>query len=249
MSIKLISINIEGNKHLDERVLPFLLSEKPEVVTLQEVFLSDVEKIKQTLAMEGIFVPMANVNYENEHLPAKGLWGILHLTNLPVRQSGYEYYYGNEEEIPQFFANQEPNSMNRVLVWQIVEKEGTKYCFATTHFTWSKNGETIDLQLKTYQSLSVILDKLPGLVLTGDFNAPRGREIFSSLAKRYQDNIPLEVTTTIDNNLHKAKDEINFVVDGCFSSKDYLVENVRVLPGVSDHMAVVAEVTKTERGL
>lgn len=244
MSIKLISINIEGNKHLENRVLPFLLAEKPEVLTMQEVFVTDVEMIKKALSMDGIFVPMADVNYENEHLPARGLWGILHLTKLPVKEFGYEYYYGVEQQIPQFFAKQDPNSMNRVLVWQAVEKDGKEYWFATTHFTWSKDGETIDLQRQTYETLGQALDKLPGLVLSGDFNAPRGKEIFTQLATRYEDNIPSQITTTIDNNLHKAHADINFVVDGCFSSPEYKVENVRIVSGVSDHMAVVAEVTK-----
>lgn len=244
MSIKLISLNIEGNKHLDDRVLPFLLERKPEVVTLQEVFLSDVPKIEEALGMTGIFIPMADVNYENEHLPARGLWGILHLTKLNAVEASYQYYYGIEDEIPKFFANQDPNSMNRVLVWQVVEKEGQFYRFATTHFTWSKDGQTIDLQKQTYQSMNEILKTFPDVVLTGDFNAPRGREIFTNLSKSYTDNIPQDITTTIDNNLHKAKANIQFVVDGCFTSKEYKASEVEVVDGVSDHMAVVATISK-----
>ncbi len=244
MSIKLISLNIEGNKHLEDRVLPFLLKRKPEVVTLQEVFLSDVPKIEEALGMNGIFIPMADVNYENEHLPARGLWGILHLTKLNAVEASYQYYYGIEDEIPKFFANQDPNSMNRVLVWQVVEKEGQFYRFATTHFTWSKDGQTIDLQKQTYQSMNEILKTFPDVVLTGDFNAPRGREIFTNLSKSYTDNIPQDITTTIDNNLHKAKANIQFVVDGCFTSEEYKASEVEVVDGVSDHMAVVATISK-----
>jgi len=244
MSIKLISLNIEGNKHLEDRVLPFLLERKPEVVTLQEVFLSDVPKIEEALGMNGIFIPMADVNYENEHLPARGLWGILHLTKLNVVEASYHYYYGVEDEIPKFFANQDPNSMNRVLVWQVVEKEGKFYRFATTHFTWSKDGLTIDLQKQAYQSMNEILKTFPDVVLTGDFNAPRGREIFTNLSQTYTDNIPQDLTTTIDNNLHKAKANIQFVVDGCFTSGEYTASEVEVVDGVSDHMAVVATISK-----
>lgn len=244
MSIKLISLNIEGNKHLDDRVLPFLLARKPEVITLQEVFLSDVPKIEEALGMNGIFIPMADVNYENEHLPARGLWGILHLTKLNAVEASYQYYYGIEDEIPKFFANQDPNSMNRVLVWQVVEKEGQFYRFATTHFTWSKDGQTIDLQKQTYQSMNEILKTFPDVVLTGDFNAPRGREIFTSLSETYTDNIPQDIITTIDNNLHKAKANIQFVVDGCFTSGEYKASEVEVVDGVSDHMAVVATISK-----
>lgn len=244
MSIKLVSLNIEGNKHLDNLVLPFLVAEQPEVVTLQEVFLSDVPKIEEALGMTGIFIPMADVNYENEHLPARGLWGILHLTKLKAIEGSYQYYHGVEEEIPDFFARQDPNSMNRVLVWQVVEKDGQLYRFATTHFTWSKEGETIDLQRQTYQSLNQILLTFPDVVLTGDFNVPRGKEIFTNLATSYTDNIPAHITTTIDNNLHKANNNIQFVVDGCFTSKEYRASGVRIVDGVSDHMAVVAEISK-----
>jgi endonuclease/exonuclease/phosphatase family metal-dependent hydrolase len=207
MSIKLISLNIEGNKHLDNLVLPFLVAEKPEVVTLQEVFLPDVPKIEAAF---------------------------------------YQYYYGVEEVIPEFFAKQDPNSMNRVLVWQVVEKDGQPYRFATTHFTWSMDGQTIDLQKQTYQSMKQILETFPDLVLTGDFNAPRGKEIFTNLATSYKDNIPAEVMTTIDNNLHKAKANIQFVVDGCFTSKEYRASNVKIVDGVSDHMAVVAEISRVD---
>lgn len=40
--IKIISLNVEWHKHVD-KILPFLVKQKLEVVMLQEVFLMDVK--------------------------------------------------------------------------------------------------------------------------------------------------------------------------------------------------------------
>jgi hypothetical protein len=75
-------------------------------------------------------------------------------------------------------------------------------------------------------------------------NAPRGKESFSRLAKKYKDNIPPEYKTSIDQNLHKVKG-IQFMVDGLFTTPSYKASDVKLVDGVSDHMAVVAEITKS----
>ena len=53
-----------------------------------------------------------------------------------------------------------------------------------------------------------------------------------------------DVKTTIDNQLHRSDDEIMVVVDGFFSQPEYEVDQVRVVPGVSDHMAIIGEVER-----
>jgi len=243
-SIKLVSVNIEGNRHLQERVLPFLKKEQPEVVCLQEVFEVDLEFIKAELGMEGEFVVVAKISVENVHQPARGLWGLALLSKLPMSGAGYEYYVGSKKRIPGFYENEDPNSMNRAVLWAKVTKAGQDFWIATTHFTWSGDGSTTDLQRKTYQKMIRILDQFPDLILTGDFNAPRGKEIFDELSKRYKDNIPPDTKTTIDNDLHKAEEEINLVVDGLFSSSNYQVSEVKVVSGVSDHKAIVCRIAR-----
>jgi endonuclease/exonuclease/phosphatase family metal-dependent hydrolase len=241
MPVKLVSINIEGSKHLEERVLPFLKEKDADVVTLQEVFEADVERIKQVTGMDGLFTPMAHIDQENTPIPEDNdIWGVLVLTKFPIISSGSSAYYKyqGKDELPVFVSTKNVEQMNRVLSWITILSDGEELTFATTHFTWSAKGETTPLQEESFQNLEKILDSLPISVFTGDFNAPRGRKIFSKLSQRYKDNIPQDIVTTIDNVIHKAPEEINLVVDGLFSAKGVKVLNTQVLSGVSDHMAV-----------
>jgi hypothetical protein len=58
----------------------------------------------------------------------------------------------------------------------------------------------------------------------------------------YKDNVPKEVDSTIDPVLHRAKD-IRYMVDGVFSTPAYKVSEVEVREGVSDHKAILAQVS------
>ena len=82
---------------------------------------------------------------------------------------------------------------------------------------------------------------LSDVVFCGDFNAPRGRETWLIIASKLKDNIPQDITTTIDGHLHRAGD-LQIVVDGLFTSKNYKASDVRVISGISDHCAIVANI-------
>lgn len=244
MSLKLISLNIEGHKHLEARILPFLLREKADVLSFQEVFAVDVPRIESILGMRGRFVPVATIDHVNPHVSDPlGLWGVAQFTRCEVKNWQDEYYYRyGDAEIPQFLDNGNPNAMHRALMWGDFYKQNETYTIATTHFTWSTKGETSELQRETYQSLERILDRIPEIILSGDFNAPRGREIFQKLATRYTDNIPPEITTSIDGALHKAG-PLELMVDGLFTTHRYHVESFRMVDRLSDHQALVAEIS------
>ena len=246
MSIKLASINIQGHHHLD-KIIPFLKTEKPDVICLQEVFEADLPRFEQELGMRSYFAPMTNVTQKTIHIPVpRGILGVAQLTKLSVKKTQKDYYVGQENQIPIFFHQRNPNSLNRCLLTNLIQKEDKQFEVATTHFTWSKNGQTSSLQLKNFADLKQILKKYSDLILCGDFNAPRGKEIFSELSAMYKDNIPQEVTTTIDPKLHKARG-LQLVVDGLFTSDKYAAKEVKVVSGVSDHQAIVAEIWTQEK--
>ena len=243
--MKLISVNIEGNRHFKQRLLPFLKQEQAQVLCLQEVFKQDLPVLLKVSGLKSYaFVPQAVVTQPNPHLPARGPWGLAILAN-DLDEVVTNYYAGDPEALPEFFAGGDPNSMNRMLLSAKVRIDDQEFRVATTHFTWSGGGQVSDLQRQNYQTLKKQLASFPELVWGGDLNTPRGGEIFDDLAKIYQDNIPAEVKTTIDKNLHKSGKDIRLVVDALFSSPAYVVDQVRVVAGVSDHMAVVAEVERT----
>jgi endonuclease/exonuclease/phosphatase family metal-dependent hydrolase len=251
--MKLISCNIEGHTHLAERVMPFLLREQPDVVCLQEVFKVDVPKIERELGMVAHYQPMADVDQVSIHQAhALGEWGVVVLTRLENPTFGASYYVKKGDQLPIFFANNDPNSMHRVLIWVTAEHEGQQYTVVTTHFTWSPKGAYIKEQAEASQAMFAELAKLPPHVVCGDFNSPRnnpgitelagwqvlpGENIFQQLAKKYTDSIPASEMTSIDGSLQ-------LMVDGMFAQPEYQVTNCKLVAGVSDHKAVVAEVTR-----
>lgn len=237
-NLKLISINIEGDKHFS-RVMPFLKSQNPDVICIQEALDKDVEYLKSELQMDGQYFPTTIMPEGNRGgLAPNTQWGVLVLYKSEPLDLIHDYYVQHSESLP-VFDNDNVNSTNRVLVGIVYEKDGKRYQIFTTHFTWTYNGEPDQYQRDHLQRMLTTLDQYEEVILCGDFNAPRGKEIWNTLAQRYTDNIPTEVTTTIDQNLHKVKG-LQFVVDGLFSTDHYTVENVTVTDEVSDHMAISA---------
>lgn len=247
--VKLISCNIEGKKHLKPRVLPFLADEKPDVLCLQEVRQADVSQIEAAAGVTGQFVPMADVATPTWFIDeAQGEVGIYIGSKFAHQELGAECYFGSPENLPIPDINHiDHNFWNRYLAWTIFNKDDQQYAVVTTHFTYALGGGVNDLQRQHLRKiLKITNEKLPAHILVGDFNAPRGGEIFTELSQQYTDNIPLEIETTLDENLHRDG-KITLVVDGLFSQPEYKVSNVRVVSGVSDHMALVAEVARVSQ--
>ena len=234
-SCKIVSVNVEKDKHHDT-VLPFLQREQPDVVCMQEVYGNDAERYQYELGMKGIFGPMTLC-------PSRYVFGALHVEGVAIF-SRYEIsnvkvvlYAGYPKYIP-VYVDKDAKTYNHILLSCDVHKDNAVYTIATTHFTWTPHGEPDALQRKNLGALFRKLKELPNVIVCGDFNAPRGREIFDKLAKKYKDNIPAEITSTIDPIFHRAP-ELEYVVDGLFSSPKYTVSDVRVEMGISDHKAIV----------
>ena len=104
-------------------------------------------------------------------------------------------------------------------------------------------GESTAFQLEDVENMLALVKGLGEIVLVGDFNAPRGGETFSRIAKHYKDNIPAKYATSIDQHLHKVKG-LQYMVDGLFTTPAYSASDVKLVDGVSDHMAIVANMHK-----
>ena len=120
-----------------------------------------------------------------------------------------------------------------------VEFNRQTYRFANTHFTWSRDGQADEYQRQDVQKMLGYLEAYPSFVLSGDLNAPRGRDIFSTISDRYKDNIPKQYETSLDKDLHRCG-YLPYMVDGLFSTPDYKIHDVELVFGVSDHAAVRA---------
>lgn len=244
-SIRFASINIEGDNHLDS-VVSFLKSFRPDVVCFQELMDKNISLFEKELGMKCEFAPMCKESLiPGNHSTLDGASGNAIFTSMPIVFSEARYYVGTRDTIPHFYKNADRGIViiNKVLLYVTVSHAGFPYTFATTHFTWSKDGATTDEQRGDLKKLFKILDAIPDFVLSGDFNAPRGREIFSAIASRYKDNIPARYETSIDKRLHRAGD-LQLMVDGLFSTPQYTISSARLNFGVSDHAAITAEVSR-----
>ena len=236
MSIKLLTLNIEGSKHLD-LVIPFIKKEKPEVVCLQEVFEIDFPRIKKELEIGGQFFPTTNKDNPKYTDQPNGYEGIAFFTNLE-HTSIKSHCYSGKGYIQSF---KDAESREYTLVYSIVNKDGKDYTIGTTHFTWTPDGKQTKQQLDDLKKLINFIDRFNSLILCGDFNAPRGGETFSNFTKHLKDNLPKNITSTIDIKIHN-KVKKDMAVDNIFSKGAYNVSNVKVIDGVRDHKAIIGEI-------
>ena len=231
--MKLISLNIEGSKHLP-RVADFLDSEKADVVCLMEVIEEDIESVLHDYPYR-IFKP--NFLDEDEHkygvaIGSKTMWESEDSTYCDGREDSYLTYGGQ-------------GITHRPAVIAVVVD---RYQIVALHFTWTPDGKMSLEQERDLNRLFEWMGERQG-VICGDFNIPRGNELYQKLLTKYRDNVPVEVESTLDPILHYANHKIagslKLVVDYMWSTPEYRVENVRVVSGVSDHCAVVCSVEKT----
>lgn len=237
--LKLISINIEGHKHLD-LVLPFLRRQEPDVVCLQEVYQPDFHGIAEALGMHGHFAPMTLIQLNKKTGPRLP-WGVALLTHQPFRDMRERYYFGNRESVP--INSDNADTIYKVLVSCVIKKDGADYCVGTTHFTWTPDGMPNANQRRDMPNFLAAAGERPEIIFCGDLNAPRGREMFAVVAAHYKDNIPPEYDSSIDGSIHRDG-ALQVMVDGLFSTPHYRTENVMLIPGISDHCAITAEVFK-----
>ena len=240
--LKLISLNIEGDKHIPD-VLAFLKREKPEVVCLQEVYLQDFEFFKKELGMKGEHALMIKKPlYTKKDTGVPFPYGICLLNKYPFQQFRQSYYHGNAASVPEL-QKEDPNKEYGVLLYGTLEKENVKFTIGTTHFTWTPNGQADERQREHLSALLKILKGIPEIVFCGDFNAPRGRKIFAKIAQQYIDHIPKKYATSINKDVHQ-KGGLQLMVDGLFSTPHYKTRNVRLVKAGSDHLAITAEIAR-----
>ncbi len=226
-------------------MISFLKKEAPDVICLQEVLGSDVDYLKKSLGVKGLYAPSAYFIDSNWAAPGStDVWGILTLTRLDISNIFTNYYFGSQDNLPTLMSlTSNPAAINRILLVVEINVGNIPFRIINTHFTWSADGQATDLQRQHFPKMLNMLGDYDGFVLCGDFNAPRGREIWTSLAEKFTDNVSASIDSTIDPHLHKVNG-LHIVVDGVFSTSQYVVTDLVLHSGISDHQAIVCQVSK-----
>jgi endonuclease/exonuclease/phosphatase family metal-dependent hydrolase len=241
-SIKIASLNIERSKHID-RILKFIQKEQPDIFCVQELCKADIPYFESIFGNAYAYVPMA-MYYDNDTGTEGCEMGLGIFSRSKILNYRAHLYVDTQQKLPEY-RHPNQHTSNRYLLVCDIAKDDVTFCIGTTHFTWTPDGKVDENQRKDISALLEAIEKESELIVVGDFNAPRGGEIFSLLAERYTDNVPPEYTTSIDGTLHRAG-ELQYMVDGFFSTPGYEVGTVRMECGVSDHCALVGTVAKKE---
>lgn len=243
MPHKFFSLNVEGNRHID-RFMPFLESRRPEIIFLQEVLEFDLPSIASALSMHAVFAPMQGITPSFLRGEYANRMGVALLSRFPLSQVRRTYYGSFFEGTPDRIRQEiegEPASRHCILLTAATAVNGKAITLGCTHMTWTPTGQPNDGQRYNAERLLANLQDYPEILLCGDFNAPRGYDVFDRIAQVYKDNVPSDVITSIDPALHKAG-PLQLMVDGVFSTPGYSVTNVRLHTGLSDHQGVSGEI-------
>lgn len=245
--MKLVSLNIEHTKHL-ETVLPFLERENADVLCIQELVDATIQEIAR-FGYTYSFLPMTHVN-ENGRTGTLGT--ALFVRNGIAAHFHSWYYRGGKGTAPGFNRSLMEETVWRGVVYATCAVDGRSYQIGSTHFTWTEYGESAsELQKNDMHTLLTRSADEPPHILCGDFNIPRHHNaLYEELTGRYTDNVPEHYASSLDKTLHRlgstaGKEHLftSFMVDYLFSQAPYTVSDVRLVFGVSDHAAVVGNIS------
>ena len=237
---KLVSLNVAGRDWNDVQ-LSFFRQTGADILCLQEIYKDDFQILKKTLNMKGVFTPtLIKASNRKSDATKKPPLGIAILTKFPIVEKDVISYAEKDVSIDRD-NDIKMTSIRDIIVVGIITPTKKIINLGTVHFTWSPDGKATEIQKIHIKSLINKASHYSDLILCGDFNAPRGGEIFSLIAGNYRDNIPSQYKTSIDRKKHRSGN-LNLMVDGLFTSKNNSrVSNVYLEDGVSDHLAIVAE--------
>jgi len=241
--MKIISLNIEGDKHLD-KIIKFLEKEKADIFCFSEIFEEDIKYITPLINMPYVFAHECYRSSMVKDVEELKTFGIA-IFSKNIKWSETFFLIGNKNLIPKFQRSadlkEKPHELYVPAIITKIEFNNKEYFITNTHLTVTEHGESTDYSFKQATKLVSYLKKYPEMIICGDFNSPRGGGVFDYFCKFYKDNIPKKYKTSLDQNLHRVKN-LEYMVDVLFSTKNYTIKNVKLIDSVSDHMAVVAEI-------
>lgn len=246
--MKLISINIEGSKHVDT-VRAFLLQELPDVICLQEAQM-DLHPFFEEHGYTFTALPHT-LRTDDAHLDEPE--GLILASRLPAVFESF-YFHMPEGGIQPFIKASWRDTCAYGVVLARIEHEGHTYTVGTTHFTWTPDGQPNDEQ---DADLEVLLEKLHDIephVLCGDFNIPRlHNRNYERLREHYADAIPDAYKSSLDRTKHRCGSDPSkaimfdeYMVDYLFMKEPYTATDVRLEFGISDHAAIVATIRQSQ---
>jgi len=243
--MKLISLNLEGKRQLDT-ALPWLEKETADIICLMEA----PEDLQPWLAERGYITTFAPMTFRKQD--GQQFYEGLILASKAVHTADIFYYHQPSTDIIPHDRKEKRNTISHPVIFASI---GNLH-IATTHFTWNPAGETADENQTTdLVKLLKYLHSKPSHILCGDLNIPRHYNIlYEELIKHYTDVVPQQYRSSLDKKLHRLGDNpdkqklfTHFMVDYIFTQPPFAATDVQLQFNLSDHAAVIAEITPLSR--
>jgi endonuclease/exonuclease/phosphatase family metal-dependent hydrolase len=244
--LKLISVNMEGEKHFP-RIVSLIRIEDPDIICLQECPESFRNNL-QTIGYRTDFLAMRH-HVQNDVEYTEGL---VFASKLPFA-STYKYYYQPDYELPTLPIPTPKHIMHHGYIMGTVEHKEQLYHIATTHVMVTPDGLPTEHQTQGVKKLLSLLQTEKPHLICGDFNIPRGfNPLYEDFSRNYLDTIPTTYASSLDRGLHRdgRSTQLNapvfdsYMVDYLFAKPEYNVHDVRLQFSVSDHAAIIATISK-----
>ena len=176
--ITLLSLNIQRDYNFD-RVTALVAKLDPDVICFQEALLPFVEEFAREFGYGHLFSLRTYGENDQANAPLpEGIALLWKQDELCLVKQGDHHYNDNDA----IFPEASPNAVRRALLLGTFEHGDVVYRVGTTHFTWTPDGSASDEQHRDMKNLLTALESYHdehGVIFTGDFNAPRGGEVFA----------------------------------------------------------------------
>lgn len=234
MELKIVTLNcwLANRK---KQMMEFLIDERPDVLLLQEFpkridenLLSEME---DSLGMKGEFEAMWEIDNWGElglAIFSKGDW----------KSVEREFYFKNKLTWSEFPKAGEWEFPGLLLAGELEFDKKTLW-ISTTHFVWSLYPQVTEEQKVAGKNLLKTIEKYDRLILGGDFNITRESEIYQMLISQFIDDMPDNVRTTLQPEVHRSRG-LELAVDFMFHKGEMNKLEVKVpMVKASDHLPVV----------
>lgn len=251
MNLKILTLNIWQGGLLFDQIINFITSERPDIVTLQEVFDTEEKDLPQNYSSlenltEELYFTYFDFakTFEGFVEGKKVVQGNLILSNFPILESSHTFYDIAFQNID--FQNREnATNLPRLLQYATIDANGLDLRVFNTHGIWGEDGLDNLRRLKMSQTIVEKFQGLSHVILAGDFNVNSNTESIKNIEK-YLRNVFKDELKTSFNLRRKGIHEGNYfksVVDNIFVSPDIEVLDHRCpLVDISDHLPLVATV-------
>lgn len=246
-SMKILCLNLWQGGKLMKNILPFIDTQRPDILALQEVYHEKNTKLPQQLrSIEVIqdhggypyvyFSPALKWNLKGRILEQ----GNAILTKIPHKEQ-HTYFYDmpynpNYQERVGKYENV-PRNLQHV----VCEVNGIRINIVNTHGIWGTDGEDNPARLRMSNSIVQVIQGHKNLVLCGDSNTQVHTQTIQNIEKHLTNVFKNELTTSFNMRWKENPGFATAVVDILMVSPDVtVIEHESPEDDVSDHRPLVA---------